>query len=298
MMFKISIFIGSLLGRLLMVLKGGASGRMKKEIGLMFPEMTTKDGDIYIRKFFKNYVLNKLDVFFYPLMNPKTIHRYAKIHGQHHLDEALKLKRGVLLVHPHFGNPQMLMPGIGHLGYALCQVGQAPADVYTGVREITGNRPNGPAYLWLKVKSFLECYLPVEFIHIGRVSLKAIFGALKKNKLVAMTVDGISKGDGMWDFLGRKTGLFSTGPIRVAHRSKAVLLPLFVSRGDDGCHVIHIESEIKFQEGVSKEVAITTAMQDFVGRLEARVKIEPWHYGRFLGYHDASFFEDSSTERR
>jgi len=276
-------------GSMQRALSRGARMRIRSEF-MRLLGLGEAEADRAAGEFFRNYLSNKADVFFYPFMDKSNIGDFALIEGEEHLRAAVGSGRGAVLIHSHMGNPQMLMPAIGHRGYPLCQVGLSPMDVYRGVREITGRRPNPPAYVWLSIKERLERSLPVKFIHIGRSSLKEIYRVLDAGMLVAMTVDGVDEGDGVRGFLGDRTAMFSSGAVRVAYKSGALLLPVFVLRDPDSRHRIVVEPPIEFDPALDRQAAVESAMERFLQLLEGYVRRYPWLYGRFLGFHNDRFF--------
>jgi KDO2-lipid IV(A) lauroyltransferase len=287
--YKLSLTASGLAGRMLGFASPGVRRRMEQVYGAVF-QFDQPGLKKVTDNFFADYSRNKIEVFFYPFMGESTIRHFVTLEGEEHLQAALARGKGAVLAHTHMSNPQMLMPALGHRRYKLWQVGMTPMDVYHGVREITGGRPNLPAYIWLSIKDRLERSLPVTFIHIGRQPLKEVFRKLSEGALVAMTVDGVKEGDGVREFFGKKTGMFTSGPVRVALRSGAALLPLFVLREEDGrCRVV-IEAPVEMNRNDDRQDAVEKAMAEFLRRFEGHLRKYPWLYGRFLGFHNDRFF--------
>ncbi len=263
--------------------------RMRREYSSIL-NLSESGKDRIISRFFIDYLRNKTEVFFYPFINSNNIGEFAELEGAEHLRTSAEHGKGAVLIHSHMGNPQMLMPAIGHRGFKLCQVGSTPMDVYKGVREITGGRTNFPAYLWLKLKDKLERSLPVKFIHLGQSSLKEIFHNLDDGACVAMAVDGVNRGDDVRDFMGRRTNMFSSGPARVALSGKCDLLPVFVLREGPHRHRVVVEAPIPISRVLPKREAAEEAMMKFINLMQVYVRRYPYLYGRFLGFHNDSFF--------
>ena len=271
----------------------GPRRRMTAQFAALFPRKNRDEIALILRRFFRSLFLNKLDVFFYPLLNPRNIGAITEIQGEEHLRRALDQGRGVVLMHGHLGNPQMLIVAVGHRGYKLHQVGLAPDDVLERIDGMAGER-RGPVFrLWMRFKQVVERCMPADFIYVGKDSLRQIYDALKRNEVIAMSADGVHGGGVLWDFMGRQTVDFLTGPVRVALKSRAVLLPAFALQLENGRHRLVIEPpmDLGTLPAGGDGDPIRAGTQAFVNILERHFCERPWLYARYFGLHPhRSFF--------
>jgi len=291
--------LGRILGMAYYLVSPVRKKRMLSELKNIFPEFSEKDVKKIILMFFQNYVLNKLEVFSYPLLNKDNIQDITEVEGLRHLDDTLKLGRGAVLIHAHLGNAQMLMPALGYRGYKVNQVGFSPQNIVEGVCAITGRRQIPFTFnYWMYVQEKCEQSLPANFIYLRKDSLREAYNSLKKNEIIAISVDGVPGGKYIWDFLGKKTNHFMDGPVRIALKSGASLLPIFVVRHKNGRQRITIEKPIKIELLQDMEETIRHNVQKFLHILEGYVRQYPWLYAKFFGYHkEKQFFisgEDNS----
>ena len=78
------------------------------------------------------------------------------------------------------------------------------------------------------------------------------------------------------------TLFLSQGPVSVAFKSGAPLIPAFAVRQKDNRHRIAIHEEIPLHHYESDKQAIENGMQSYVKLLEHYVNEYPSHYGRIL----------------
>lgn len=226
-----------------------------------------------LRDTYRLTMFNELEVLRYPFLNPQTISGTTVIEGREHLDGALKLGRGAIILIGHFGANQMIMPALGHVGYPMNQL-SAPPPVWAEILRDTRTTP-----LWEKVlerRWELEKRLPVQHINVFRFLRKA-FECLKKNEVLGLAFDG--GGGKKWakvDFLGRRANL-STQPAQIWQKTGATLLPTFVFRDPGEAH-----HRVVITEPLAWRGDLAASMQGLATRFEAQVWAKPEHYLHFL----------------
>jgi lauroyl/myristoyl acyltransferase len=282
--------IGKFLGSAYYLFSSKKKKRMFNELGSIFPGYSEKDIKKVIKRFFQCHVLNEIDVFLYPFLNKGNIHEVTEVEGLKHLDDALKAGKGVILIHAHFSNAQMLMPALGYRGYKVNQIGFSPLNVLEGVHVITGRKLIPLAHTWMKIKESCEQKLPTNFIYLKKDSLRKVYDCLNRNEVVAMSVDGVPGEKHVWDFLDRKTDHFMDGPVRIALKSGARLLPLFAIRFESGKHRIIIGEPLEIEPFQDKEKTVRNGVERFLCILQGYVRQFPWLYAKFFGYHKAKPF--------
>jgi lauroyl/myristoyl acyltransferase len=126
-----------------------------------------------------------------------------------------------------------------------------------------------------------ERSLPANFIYVGKF-LRPVFQALARNEVVIDSFDGFM-GARKEDvpFLGKHVAL-AKGPIAIAYRTEAPLIPAFAVRQKDDHHRIEFHPPIPIHECPDEESAIEVATQRYAKLLEHYVTRYPSHYGRIL----------------
>ncbi len=236
--FRAVYEIGGLLGRLDVALSGRRrTGRMADHIA-----RTLGCDDAAARRLVRanlqNHIRNVLEFIKYPQLQATNLAPVVTLVGREHLDQALQQGRGVVLCTAHFGAKQMLQVALGHSGYRINQVNYYKPDAeLTWIQRHVGQR----------LRQQIEKKIPAAFISaVG--SLRPVYRCLQNNEVVIVTGDGsgvpehISKSYQVVDFLGRRMFL-PTGPVALARRTGAALVPAFVFR-DRHRHRVVIEPAV------------------------------------------------------
>jgi phosphatidylinositol dimannoside acyltransferase len=227
----------------------------------------------------RQYYLGQLEVFTYPHLSLREMEEYFPLRGQEHLDAALACGRGVMILLSHLGANQMIMPALGFRGYRINQVSraaQAENDEYQG-------RHLSP--LFRKIIQLQRSYeesLPARHIDVAS-GLRRIFRKLKANEIVAVAGDGRFGTE--WvphSFLGRPAS-FSPGPWLIAHRTKALLLPIFVLRPESGFkYQVSIEPPLALPIKADEKTFLRSGLDAYIHLLETYFYQYPWQYTPFL----------------
>jgi len=133
-------------------------------------------------------------------------------------------------------------------------------------------------------KVALEKSIPATLIN-GRQFLRPAFDALRNNEIVMMAGDGMGGGK----FLGRQLSInflghrlkFPAGPVVLASKTGASLLPLFTVRNEGDTPyraILHPPLAVRHERLREEEVLI--CMEEFVALLEKYVMKYPflWHF--------------------
>ena len=222
------------------------------------------------RYYFRNHYMCQMQVLVYPRLNRGNLGKIHTFEGLEHLDEALNLGKGCILVHPHFGPAQLPLCALGRLGYPMMQLG-FPTD-------------EGISYIGKKVSFRLrmryEAMIPAQIIS-AMSFLRPLIIWLNSNKVLMMTGDGAGGGKFIGkfipvDFLGRKV-LFPIGAASLADKTGAVILPMFISLCDNGTYKTIIHRQAEFT-GDGKET-VKEKVSRFAQMLERYIHKYPylWH---------------------
>lgn len=260
---------------------GKASGRnqkariMKQELRKLFgTEKTEEELEAVVLRGINNNIKDLFEIWSFPGLNKKKIKQFAYIEGKERMDNALEKGRGALVAVSHFGSWKMIIAALAYEGYPVNQIGLDPRYF------IDKTRPYHHNYI-MKMEYECDQSLPAEFIYIGK-SLRKVFRALARNEVVMNSFDG---------FIGAKrktvpflngTNTLALGPVILAHRTGAALLPAFAVRQKDNRHKIIIHEEIPIATDINETEAISQAIETYRLVFEKYVADNPSHYCRTL----------------
>jgi KDO2-lipid IV(A) lauroyltransferase len=199
----------------------------------------------------------------------------SEIVGKQHLDDALSKKNGVIICLSHFGAYKMILPALAFRGYKVNQVAIRPvAFVKKEWQSVVDDKIMEMEYQAEKV-------LPVNFIYIDKF-LRPIFDALKKNEIVVFPLDGVTGTRRLpVKLLDRKAWL-SSSAMEIAIKTGAVILPVFITRGNDERHRIVFEPPMTIHTEKPKNTVLQELLEEFANTLGTYIVKYPCHYGMFL----------------
>ena len=231
------------------------------------PEIQT-----FTKRTFEERAFSAIDVFYYPRLTKDNIDHVVDYEGIEHIDGALRLGKGVILMHGHFCNEEFLMPAMGHKGYPMNQIGSrwAPPSVNGWI----GWMPSMIRKKAFQLRISYREKLPVVFHYIDK-SLKSAYRCLANNQVLLIAADG--REGKKWfqiPFLGR-TYSFSPGVFQIARRTGATVLPTFLIR-EKNYSTFKLVVEKAFPVGEDDVLNI----QNFISILESYIRNYPWLYAK------------------
>lgn len=189
--------------------------------------------------------------------------------GEEHLKKALKRGKGVIALSAHLGNFAIIGPRLAAAGYPFSVVVKQPRDqgfarlldhyrAQVGVKTISA-RPR-------------------------REAVRQILSALRSNEVVLLIADEFKSGGVEVEFLGR-TAPAPRGPVTLALRTSAPIVPMFVTRDPADQLTLHIRPEIDLVRTGDLQEEVTQNVVLFARQLEAMVRRYPdqWNW---LGFRE------------
>ncbi len=204
------------------------------------------------------------DLFRLERLSDEDILRLITIRGSEHMEKALAAGRGVVAVSAHFGNVDV--------------VAQLPL-VY-GV-------PATVAVYRVRPERLFRYLLRVRQSHGLRLvptdgPLLSLYRALKRGEIVALPLDwNIVESTCLVPFFGVPAHL-PEGPVRVALRTGAALVPIFALRLPDNSFLVRIEPALDLPRSGDREADVAAGMRMVVAVMERYIAEHPeqWIVGR------------------
>ncbi len=189
------------------------------------------------------------------------------IQGEEHLKRALARGKGVISLSAHLGAFSMIGPRLAAAGYAFTAVIKQPRDED-----------------FARLMDSYRAQLGVKSISARprQLATRQILKSLRGNEIVLLVADEFKSTGVEVEFFGRPSPA-PRGPVTLALRTGAALVPMFMIRDATGLLTLHIEPELNLtQEGNLQEVvAANVAM--FSRTLEAKVRRYPEQWN-WLGF--------------
>lgn len=204
-----------------------------------------------------------LEIMFF-MDRPQLLKERVRITGKENLDNALSVGKGVILVSAHFGNFPLMLSKLSLEGYKTGAI----------MRYMRDERAE---------KFFMA--------KRNRVGIKTIYSqprklcvenairALRNNELLFIPLDqNFGTGGVFVDFFGRKAAT-ATGPVVLARRLGATILPCFIIRQRDDTHRIVFEAPLNLEKGKTEEEAVIINIQRLTGIIESYIRRYPAEWG-------------------
>jgi KDO2-lipid IV(A) lauroyltransferase len=209
---------------------------------------------------FRNVAKYYADLAHLPRMDiDKFLRERLVYHGiEEHVRPNLERGRGVVMLSAHMGNVELAGQGLVPLGILAFAVTEpvkpdALSRMLNGIRASKGH----------------------EFQPVSVASAKRIVRTLRSGGTVALMGDRDIHGPKMLlPYFGEETWM-PTGPIEVALRTNAAIVPSFsMRRGRYGIEAI-AEPPIEIERTDDFQADVRTAMLEYIRRLEGRLRAEP-----------------------
>ncbi|MGA2774889.1 MAG: lysophospholipid acyltransferase family protein [Candidatus Omnitrophota bacterium] len=200
----------------------------------------------------------------YLMGRPQALKERVKIIGAEHLDSALTKGKGVILVSAHFGNFPLLLAKLSLEGYKTVGIMRQMRDLKV-------------ENIFLKMRN--RYGIKTIYAQPRKVCVNSTIESLRNNEAVFIPLDQNFGTSGVFvDFFGVKAAT-ATGPVVLAQRTKASLLPCFIIRQYDDRHNIVFEPEMVLEEGSNAQETILINIQKLTGIIESYIRRYPAEWG-------------------
>jgi KDO2-lipid IV(A) lauroyltransferase len=254
--------LGYGLGRPLGAVLHATSPQLRRVLAFNFrhvlgPDASEEEVQTVVRGACVNYIKAHYDLFRLSRLSTDEILSMTHVEGQELMHEALARGKGVIMFSAHFGNVDILIQVPKALG----------VPISTPVEHIQPERIFQYT-LRLRTSHGLEMY-PTGGSMIG------LYRALKRGEVIGLAADrGIGVSTRKVEFFGSPASL-PEGPVRLALRTGAALVPGFGLRLPDNSFHAHIEPALELPSTGDREADVAAGMKMVVKVLERIISQEP-----------------------
>jgi len=232
-----------------------------RDIGLAFPEKTSREVTQLARRFYRRIGESVVEFVRLPYLSGEEIERQSIIEGTEYMDAALEKGKGVILLTAHLGNWEMLAAVVGLRAYKITAIIRPQADdtlttLFNRIREAHG----------LKV--------------VPLTDVRTCLRVLKQNECLGIVGDVNANNPGAFvQFLGRPAATF-TGAAHLAMTTGAEILSIFDERLPDGRHSIRVGPPIPLVKtgDQQRDLLLNTIRTQYVLQQEIRRRPHDWFW--------------------
>ena len=198
------------------------------------------------------------------LDKPQLLKKRIGLVNKEYLDAALLKGNGVILVSAHFGNFPLLLARLSLEGYRTSGIMRPMRD--ERVEKIF-------------VKKRQKYNVKTIYSQPRSVCVDTTIRTLRSNEVVFIPIDqNFGTGGVFVDFFGQKAAT-ATGPVVLAQRTKAALLPCFIVRQPDDTHRVIFEPQLNLIEGKTPQETVLINIQRLTSIIESYIRKYPAEWG-------------------
>jgi len=271
MPFQFFISLGKLTGYILYYLLKQRRRTGLSNLHIAFPEKSDKELLDILKKSFQNISKDLIEILKYYVTPAEVFKKRITIIGKENLDQSIISGKGVVMLSAHFGNFPVLCGRLAIEGYQVAII----------FREIHNNffRP------FMSIIQKKRGLIPIKDKPRYRCVAMSI-KCLKKRGLLFLQIDqNPSKNAGIiTNFFGHKIPTFR-GPVSLAMRTGADIIPIFIMRKPNDHHQIIIKKPYKMKLTGDKKKDIRDNLQVLSKTTEDHIRQNPsywwWIHRRF-----------------
>lgn len=248
--------------RLAYLFASGARRRLEFNLRVALPEADSGEIDRLVRLNFRNHAKAYADLMRLPRARVEDLRPLLRLKGMEHLEEALALGRGVLVISAHMGSWEVTA--------AIWAATVAPVSLFAEELE-----PQ-ELYEWYRTT---RARLGISVLTLRRTGLRQVLKALESNEMVVTALDRDITGTGLEvDFFGRPAPI-PTGPAAIALRTGAAILPVCVYRLPDDTYQAEGWPPLLPKATGDQDGDVRRVTEQLVRHLETIIRAHPdqWH---------------------
>jgi KDO2-lipid IV(A) lauroyltransferase len=255
---RTALSLGAYLADLPFFLSRREKAKALENLFIAFGEEKSSNDILRIcRHCFRNLGKGLMEVLQFPRLTPEKLGRLVTFEGKQNIDDALRMGKGVIILTAHFGNWELLAVSLAFLGYRISYI----------VRSVRSPRLDG--LLDRNRKNMGWRPIP------RGASIRNALRCLKRNELLGILSDIDTRVDGVFvDFFGRPA-FTPRGPVSIALRTGAALVPTFIIRQRNDTHRVVIEKALELDTTGDPEENIRLNTSRFTKIIESYIRKYP-----------------------
>jgi len=255
-------FFGKILGNIAYLTVGRHRRVAIDSLAIAFPQSSPAQRKRIARDFFIFMSQTSFELLHF-LKNPQLL-KNIRIEGREYLDEALAKGRGVIILTGHLGNFPLMSLKLAKVGYSVHFVTRPMRD------------EKASDYIH---KLRTDAGVKTIFSFPRKECVQAILAALRNNELVVIQMDQNFGTGGVWVKFFGKLAATPVGPITLALRTKAAIVPAYIVRQEMGRHCIKIFPQEDLVVTANKDETILLSAIKFTRIIESWVKAVGYQWG-------------------
>ncbi|MCK4912315.1 MAG: lysophospholipid acyltransferase family protein [Candidatus Omnitrophica bacterium] len=253
--------IGNALGSLAYLIIGRHRKIAINSLTTAFPQMSLKEKKKISRFYFAFMAQSTFELLSF-VKNPRYL-KGISIEGKENLKKALDKKKGVLLLTAHLGNFPLMLFKLAKEGYPINIVARPMRD------KDTDNYVND-----LRTEGGVKTI----FSYPRKACISSILNALRNNEIVVIQMDQNFGTGGVWVKFFGKLAATAVGPITLALRTKAAVVPVYMVREGKGKHQLKIFPEEELIIKKDKDEAILINVIKITRIIEGWIRKFPYQW--------------------
>jgi len=255
---RIALGLGSALAQVVFMLSKTERRRVIENLCSSLDVNEPKQTKKVAKGCFQHLGKSVVEVMQFPKLTKKRVNQLVTFSGREHLDAALATGKGVIILTAHFGNWELLGASLTLNGYPLNVIA----------------RPLRKEQLENIIRAYREA-VGMRVIYNRGAAVKQALRCLKNNEMLGILPDVDTKVGGVFvDFFGR-SAYTPYGPIALAAKTQASLLPTLIIRQPDDTHRVVIEKPLKLQLTGRRDVDFIANTQLFTRVIESYIRKHP-----------------------
>ncbi|HEX2386568.1 MAG TPA: lysophospholipid acyltransferase family protein [Candidatus Binatia bacterium] len=255
--------------RLLRRYRARMEGNLALALGEELPSPTERSG--VVQRAWRNFAQSILETTRVMQEPKERIAASIAIEGEEHLKAALAKGRGVIALSAHLGNFTIIGARVVAAGYPFTALVKQPRD--RRFAELMNDYRARVGVVTISAKP-------------RREAARGILRALRANGLVLVIADEFKSGGVPVDFFGVPS-LAPRGPATLALRTRAAVVPMFMTRDGSDRLTLRVEPEIELVQTGNLESDVAENTVKFTKCVEAMIRRYPdqWNW---LGFKRAA----------
>jgi Kdo2-lipid IVA lauroyltransferase/acyltransferase len=197
---------------------------------------------------------------FYLIRKPYLARSIVRINNLEVLDKALEAGKGVILVSAHFGNFPLMLVKLSLEGYKTAVI----------MRPLKEGRVE-EIFEAERARIDIETILSIP----RKDCVEGAIRSLRNNRALLIPLDQNFGTSGVFvNFFGAQAAT-ATGPVVLAQRTGASIVPCFIVRQKDNTHDIFFEPAIKLEKSKNEQETISRNIQKITDIIEAYIRKYP-----------------------